>query len=91
MAINTNQFNSKPGEIIDIDDIDLEEIDKYFLTEQESRLKETIWKSENADYLIRQQQIKKRHQKLEEKRKLRNKGGIVSQVSEVSQSGLTPA
>ena len=22
MAINTNQFNSKPGEIIDIDDID---------------------------------------------------------------------
>jgi hypothetical protein len=53
MAINTNQFNSKPGEIIDIDDIDLEEIDKYFLTEQESRLKETIWKSENADYLIR--------------------------------------
>lgn len=45
MAINTNEFNSKPGQVIDIEDVNHEEIEKYFLTDQESRLKETIWKS----------------------------------------------
>jgi hypothetical protein len=78
MQINTLSFNSKPGEIIPIDDIDDAIVNQYFLTEEQSRLKELIWKSQNADYLARQQQIKKRNQKLEEKRRLRNKGGLIS-------------
>jgi hypothetical protein len=41
-----------PGEEISIDDVDEEKyINHYMLTEEESRLKETIWKSQNAEYI----------------------------------------
>ena len=61
MQINTIDFNSKKGEVIRIDDIDESIIDQYILTEEESRLKEMIWKSQNADYLAKQKLQKKRN------------------------------
>lgn len=45
MEINTLSFNSRKGEVIPIDDIDDAVIDQYFLTEDESKLKQMIWKS----------------------------------------------
>lgn len=89
MQINTLNFNTPSGQIISLDDVDEASIEKYFLTEEQSRLKEIIWKTQNADYLKRQQQIKKRNQKLEEKKK-KKEGAIISQISEVSQSADTP-
>ena len=60
MTINTSKFNSKPGEIISIDDIDIErEIMPYIHTPEESRLKESIWMQQNADYLKKQREINK--------------------------------
>ena len=54
MTIDTLKYNTMEGEIIPIDDIDVDKyINPYILTEEESRLKETIWKSQNADYLRR--------------------------------------
>ena len=45
MTIDTLDYNTKPGELISIDDIDVETyIDPYILTKEESRLKENIWK-----------------------------------------------
>jgi hypothetical protein len=85
-------YNSKEGEIIDIDDIEDERILPYMLSEQESRLKEIIWKSQNADYLKKQKLIKKRNKKMNDKKHA--KGGRqqqiithASQVSQVSVSG----
>lgn len=89
MQINTLSFNTPRGQIISLDHVDEASIEKYFLTEEQSRLKEIIWKTQNADYLKRQQQIKKRNQKLEEKKK-KKEGAIISQISEVSQSADTP-
>jgi hypothetical protein len=51
MTIDTLDFNTKPGEIIPIDDVDTRVIEPYILTKEESRLKESIWKYQNADYL----------------------------------------
>lgn len=45
MQINTLDFNSKPGEIIPYDDIPDSAIEQYFLTDEQSRLKEVIWKT----------------------------------------------
>jgi hypothetical protein len=60
MTINTTEFNTKPGEIIQIDDIDVErEILQYIHTEQESKLKERIWMQQNADYLKKQRELKR--------------------------------
>ena len=60
MTINTCDFNTKPGEIIPIDDIDIErEILPYIHTPEESRLKENIWMQQNADYLKKQREINK--------------------------------
>jgi rRNA processing protein Gar1 len=59
MTIDTLDYNSKPGEVIPIDDIDGKLIEPYMLTKEESRLKENIWKFQNADYLARQKEIKK--------------------------------
>lgn len=59
MTIDTLDFNSKPGEVIPIDDIDTKVIEPYILTKEESRLKENIWKFQNADYLARQKEIQK--------------------------------
>ena len=69
MAIDTLTYNTKEGEIIPLDDIDVERyIDPYILTDEQSQLKETIWRSQNADYL---KQLKKRKKKEEEKRRLK--------------------
>jgi len=76
MQVNTLDFNSKNGEVIPIDDVNEEAVTQYFLNDEESRLKETIWKSQNADYLQRQKLLKKRNQKLEEKRRI--KRGVIS-------------
>lgn len=43
MAINTMSFNTEPGQVIPIDDINLEDIMHYIHTPEESRLKENIW------------------------------------------------
>lgn len=68
MSINTAEFNSKPGEIIPIDDIDVErEILPYIYNEKESRIVEKIWMLQNADYLKKQKEIKKK-----KKRDLKN-------------------
>ena len=78
MQINTLDFNSRAGEVIPLDNIDESLIAQYQLTEKESKLKEICWNLNNADYIIKQQEIKKRNKKLEEKKKLRNKGGFQS-------------
>lgn len=80
MAINTLDFNCKEGQVIPIDDVDEEYITPYMLTEEESRLKETIWKSQNADY-IKKQQEKKRKLKMEQKRRKMRQGDQISQPS----------
>lgn len=80
MTIDTLDFNSKPGEVIPIDDVDTKLIEPYLLTKEESRLKENIWKFQNADYLARQKELKrkKRDMKTDMKRKQQQ---IISQVS----------
>jgi len=60
MTIDTLDYNTKPGEIIPIDDVDAKAIEPYILSREESRLKENIWKFQNADYLARQKEIKKK-------------------------------
>ena len=58
-----------PGEEISIDDIDDEKyINHYILNADESRLKETIWKSQNAEY-IRDQKLKTEAKKKKDKLK----------------------
>ena len=75
MTINTCEFNSKPGEIIPIDDIDVErDIQPYIYNEKESRIVEKIWMLQNADYLKKQREIqkkKKREVKVETKKRPR--------------------
>ena len=75
MTINTCEFNSKPGEIIPIDDIDVErDIQPYIYNEKESRIVEKIWMLQNADYLKKQrenQKKKKREVKVENKKRPR--------------------
>ena len=75
MTINTTEFNSKPGEIIPIDDIDVErDIQPYIYNEKESRIVEKIWMLQNADYLKKQREIqkkKKREVKVETKKRPR--------------------
>ena len=75
MTINTCEFNSKPGEIIPIDDIDVErDIQPYIYNEKESRIVEKIWMLQNADYLKKQrenQKKKKREVKVETKKRPR--------------------
>ena len=75
MTINTCEFNSKPGEIIPIDDIDVErDIQQYIYNEKESRIVEKIWMLQNADYLKNQREIqkkKKREVKVETKKRPR--------------------
>ena len=86
MTIDTLDYNSKPGEVIQIDDIDGKLIEPYMLTKEESRLKENIWKFQNSDYLARQKEIKKnkRNNKTDIKRGKQQQ--IISQVSQVSMS-----
>lgn len=51
-------YNTAPGVEISLDDVDEERfINNYILSEEESRLKEAIWKCQNADY-IQKQKIK---------------------------------
>ena len=88
MTIDTLDFNTKPGQVIPIDDVDTKVIEPYLLSKEESRLKENIWKFQNADYLARQKELKrkKRDMKTDMKRKQQQ---IISQVSQVSMT--TPA
>jgi len=45
-------YNTAPGVEIPLDDVDEERyINNYILSEEESRLKEAIWKCQNADYI----------------------------------------
>lgn len=72
MAINTLDFNCKEGEEIPLDDVDEEKyISQYILTEEESRLKELIWKSQNADYIKKQNEKKRRRKILEKQKRLK--------------------
>ena len=85
MAINTLDFNCKEGEEIPLDDVDEERyIQQYILTEEESRLKEMIWRSQNADY-IKKQKEKRRTQKILEKHKRFKAGDKMSQPSQISE------
>lgn len=86
MNINTLDYNTKKGEIIHLDDVDTTELEQYVLTEEQSKLKEMIWKSQNADYLRRQKQIKKRNKKIEEKRRQKRRDQQGLTMSEFSQS-----
>ena len=44
MSINTMDFNTKEGEIIPIDDINIEkDIQPYLYSEKESKIVEKIW------------------------------------------------
>jgi hypothetical protein len=85
MTIDTLDFNSKPGEIIPIDDIDTKAIEPYILTKEESRLKENIWKFQNADYLARQKEIQKKKRESKHLGKCKQQQ-IISHVSQVSMS-----
>lgn len=72
MGINTLDFNCKEGQIIPIDDVDEEKyIQQYMLTKEESRLKELIWKSQNADYIKKQNEKKRRRKILERQKRLK--------------------
>tara|TARA_B110000285_G_C14960270_1_gene531320 strand:+ start:472 stop:924 length:453 start_codon:yes stop_codon:yes gene_type:complete len=95
MTINTTEFNSKPGEIILIDDIDVErEILQYIHTEQESKLKERIWMQQNAEYLKKQKELKrerKRDLKSDTKKRPRQFAITTkSQIGPISESCVTP-
>ena len=52
-------------------------------------MKKILWNERHSDYLKEQERKSKVKQEAEARRK--NQKGIMSQVSEVSQSGMTPA
>jgi hypothetical protein len=55
-------------------------VQRYLLTEEESRLKAALWRSQNADYL-RKQREKKRRQKQEAKKKPARTQTIITHAS----------
>jgi hypothetical protein len=54
MQIDTLAFNTPSGREISLNEVDSSQLEQYFLSKDQSRLKETIWMTQNADYLQRQ-------------------------------------
>ena len=92
MSIRTEDFNTKPGVVIPVDDIPDEVVNQYYLSPEKSDLKRTIWMAQHADWIKEQE---KKQNKPEEHGKIAGRHrapakGVMSQISEVSQSGMTP-
>lgn len=43
MTIRTEDYNTKPGEVISVDDVPDELVDKYTLSPEKADLKRSIW------------------------------------------------
>lgn len=43
LKIDTRKFNSKPGEIISIEDVESGLIRQYYLSEEKKKLKRKLW------------------------------------------------
>ena len=68
MTINTIDFNTKEGEIIPIDDVDVNFLQPLMRSSQEINQQQNLWNSKNADYVKQMEQKRK----LKENKKLKD-------------------